>query len=147
MVPFLACFGSIQNLSFFYVSVSICLSKLLANITLTFTGLCKFNLIIFAHLPVEHISMSQMSPLKLALIDIHVGILSGMATDTRRKFGSAEGNRSFVIDFNRVRTSSRDLTASYTDVQTGLGASHPLCLLMTNKMWFSDKLCSPSART
>lgn len=83
MVPFLACFGSNQNLNFFYVYVSICLSKLLANITLTFTGLCKLNLIILAHLPVEHISVSQTSPLKLALIGIHVGILNRMATDTR----------------------------------------------------------------
>lgn len=53
------------------------------NVTLAFTGLCKLNLIILAHLPVERVSMSQMSPLKLALIGIHVGSLSGMAIDTR----------------------------------------------------------------
>lgn len=72
-----------QDLRFFSVCVSVFLGKLLVNITLTFTGLCKFSLIILAYFPVEHISISQISSLKLALIGIHVGILNEMATDTR----------------------------------------------------------------
>lgn len=115
-------------------------------VTLTITGLCKLNLIILAHLPVDSISVSRMSPLKLALIGIHVGSLSGIAMDTRWNFGSVEGKGSFVIDFNRVRSSSREWSASHTDVHTGLGVSDPLCWLMTKKMSFSADLPPSPAR-
>lgn len=131
-MPFLVCFRKYSKSRLFLCAYLF--------VTLTITGLCKLNLIILAHLPVDSISMSRMSPLKLALIGIHVGSLSGMAMDTRWNFGSVEGNRSFVIDFNRVRSSSGEWTATHTDVHTGLGASNPLCWLMTKKMGFSADL-------